>query len=195
MPALAVPVADQVFERIERLLAAEGVSRAEAIRRVAAESGRTPSAVSSAYYSGARRARAAAADPPPPEAPASGRRSGRSGSHSDAPRLYAEMLPLVEAGASVEQAARRFGDDDESVAEIAAGFSRWIARGQGPAAAAAPAVEPADDPALADLRRDLHDAQGRVAVLEAENRGLRRDLTRARQAITRTRAILDSATE
>jgi predicted RNase H-like nuclease (RuvC/YqgF family) len=100
------------------------------------------------------------------------------------------MLPLVEAGATVEQAARRFGEDDESAADIAAGFSRWIARGGG--RGDEPTVA-APDPRLAQLERALNDAQGRITALEAENRGLRRDLTSARQAITRVRSILDSA--
>ena len=121
-------VADQVFAQVQAVCTDEGVSRAEAIRRVAARTGRSPSAVSSAYYSGSRRARATTA---PRAGRPAGRRSGRTGVHSDAPALFEEMLPLVEAGATVEQAARRFGDDDESTAEIAAGFSRWIARGGG----------------------------------------------------------------
>ena len=185
-------VADQVFAQVQAVCTDEGVSRAEAIRRVAARTGRSPSAVSSAYYSGSRRARAT---PAPRAGRPAGRRSGRTGVHSDAPALFEEMLPLVEAGATVEQAARRFGDDDESTAEIAAGFSRWIARGGGrrregdvPAAGGAP------DPHLKQLERELKDAQGRITALEADNRGLRRDLTRARQAITRVRAILDSTT-
>ena len=47
---------------------------------------------------------------------------------------------------------------------------------------------------MKQLERELKDAQGRITALEADNRGLRRDLTRARQAITRVRAILDSTT-
>ena len=188
MPAISSSVADQVFAQVQAVCTDEGVSRAEAIRRVAARTGRSPSAVSSAYYSGSRRARSAAV---PRAGRPAGRRSGRTGVHSDAPALFEEMLPLVEAGATVEQAARRFSDDDESTADIAAGFSRWIARGggsggEGVTAAAAP------DPRLRELERDLKDAQGRITALEADNRGLRRDLTRARQAITRVRAILDS---
>ena len=187
---MASSVADQVFAQVEAVCADEGVSRAEAIRRVAARTGRSPSAVSSAYYSGARRARAT---PAPRATRPAGRRSGRTGLHSDAPALFDEMLPLVEAGATVEQAARRFGEDDESAADIAAGFSRWIARGGGPGGegGAAPA---APDPRLAELERALKDAEGRITALEADNRGLRRDLTRARQAITRVRSILDSTT-
>jgi hypothetical protein len=185
---MARSVADEVFAQVEAVRVDAGVSRAEAIRRVAAQSGRTPSAVSSAFYSAARRLRPAA--PAPRREKPSARRSGRSGTHSDAPALYDEMLPLVEAGATVEQAARRFGDDDESVADIAAGFSRWIARG-GRTGAGTGAAGP--DPRLAQLERALHDAQGRITALEAENRGLRRDLTSARQAITRVRTILDSA--
>ena len=103
------------------------------------------------------------------------------------PTLYAEMLPLVEAGATIEQAARRFGDDD-GVAEIAAGFIRWRAREQG---------DLSGDPsvALARLADELHAAQNRIAALEAEGRGLRRELQRAQQAIARARVILESAPE
>jgi hypothetical protein len=184
-------VADQVFAQVQAVCTDEGVSRAEAIRRVAARTGRSPSAVSSAYYSGSRRARAT---PAPRTGRPAGRRSGRTGVHSDAPALFEEMLPLVEAGATVEQAARRFGDDDESAADIAAGFSRWIARGGGPRGDGAAATAAAPDPRLKELERELKDAQGRITALEADNRGLRRDLTRARQAITRVRSILDSTT-
>jgi hypothetical protein len=101
------------------------------------------------------------------------------------------MLPLVEAGATVEQAARRFGDED-SVPEIAAGFSRWVERqGSGRAAPAEAAPPPAEG--VAELDRAVRDAEARITALEAENRELRRELTRARQAITRVRSILDSA--
>jgi transposase-like protein len=102
------------------------------------------------------------------------------------------MLPLVEAGATVEQAARRFGDED-SVPEIAAGFSRWRDREGRGRAAATPPPAPAGGPGLAELDRAVRDAQARITALEAENRELRRELTRARQAITRVRSILDSA--
>jgi hypothetical protein len=105
---------------------------------------------------------------------------------SGSPTLYAEMLPLVEAGASVEQAARRFGDE-EGVEEIAAGFIRWRAREQG--------ITVADPEALAELRTDLDAARARVAALEAENRGLRRDLAAAQGAISRARVILDGPAE
>lgn len=105
---------------------------------------------------------------------------------SVSPALYAEMLPLVEAGASVEQAARRFGNEDV-VEEIAAGFIRWRAREQG--------VSEAEVQALADLRAELQDVQTRVTALEAENRGLRRELSAAQHAISRARVILEGAEE
>ena len=95
-----------------------------------------------------------------------GRRS-RASDTLDATRLYTEMLPLVEAGATVEQAARRFGDED-AVEEIAAGFSRWMERDQ----ASAPAAT--DGPGA------------RISELEAENRALR-------EALDRARAILEAA--
>jgi hypothetical protein len=186
---VATTVAADVFSRVEALMASGAPSRAEAIRRVARETGRSVSATSSAYYAAARRTREAAPEPAPRTR--SGKRGRASG--SDAASLYAEMLPLVEAGATVEQAARRFGDED-SVPEIAAGFSRWLDREGDEEAVEAPAPAAAADPALAELDRALRDAQGRITALEAENRELRRELTRARQAITRVRTILDSAT-
>jgi hypothetical protein len=185
---MAKSVGEQVFSRVEEMTASGGVaSRAEAIRRVAAEMDRSVAATSSAFYAGARRARAAEA-----AAPAAPRPKGRergAGRHSDAPKLYAEMLPLVEAGATIEQAARRFGDE-EGVPEIAAGFARWLERERHPAA---PAAQAGPDPRVAQLERAGRDAQARITALEAENRELRRELTRARQAITRVRAILDGA--
>ena len=82
------------------------------------------------------------------------------------------MLPLVEAGATVEQAARRFGGDEEDAEEIAAGFARWLARQEG-AAAPGPGA--------------------RLAELEAELADVREELARAREAIARARDALDAA--
>ncbi len=136
---MAETVADQVFGRVEALMTEGSVpSRAAAFRRVADEMDRSVSATSSAYYAGARKAREAgtaepaAAEPEPRRAQA-----GRSSGRRDSAALYAEMAPLVEAGATVEQAARRFGGDEEQAEEIAAGFTRWLAR-QGGATAPAP---------------------------------------------------------
>ncbi|HSJ74201.1 MAG TPA: hypothetical protein VK904_07780 [Miltoncostaeaceae bacterium] len=168
---MAETVADQVFVRVEALMSEGAVaSRAAAIRRVADEMDRSVSATSSAYYSGARKAREAEA--PEPAAPA---RPGRASGRRESAALYAEMLPLVEAGATVEQAARRFGGDEEHAGEIAAGFSRWLAR-QAPAAEAAPDAD-------------------RIAALEAELRDLRHELDRARRAISRAQGILEAAGE
>ena len=172
---MAETVADQVFGRVEALMAeGSAASRAAAIRRVADEMDRSVSATSSAFYAGARKAREAgtppepaAAEPEPQRAPA-----GRSSGRRDSAALYAEMAPLVEAGATVEQAARRFGRDEEQAEEIAAGFTRWLAR-QGGATAPGP------------------DDGGRVATLEAEVRDLRRELERAHRTIARARDVLD----
>lgn len=156
-------VGDQVYARVTALVAADaGMSRAQALRTVADEMGRSVPATSSAFYAGAKRARetGAAAEPP-----ARGGRRSRASGTLDTTRLYAEMLPLVEAGATVEQAARRFGDEDD-VEEIAAGFSRWIERDQASAATAG--------------------TDARIAALEAENRALR-------EALDRARAILEAA--
>lgn len=172
---MAETVADQVYARVEALMAqGSAASRAEAIRGVADEMDRSVSATSSAFYAGARKARDAAPEPEPGVAEAAAR-SSRSSARRDSPALYAEMLPLVEAGATIEQAARRFGGDEEDAEEIAAGFTRWLARQD------APAVEPGADT--------------RIAALEAEVRGLRRDLARARLAIGRAQEILDGAGE
>ena len=159
----------------------EGVgTRAEAIRLVAAEMDRSVSATSSAFYSAARRA-----DEDAPTVPtASPAPRGRTQAGADTTRLYAEMLPLVEAGASVEQAARRFGDDDEAAAEIAAGFTRWALNEAEEATASTGGGDGLDG--------ELAEAQERIAELEAENRGLRRDLVRASQTLSRVRAIIDS---
>jgi hypothetical protein len=167
---MARTVGEEVFERVEALTAGPGaLRRTEAIRRVAAEMDRTPGATSSAYYAAARRARV----PEPADAPR-GDSPGRSSGHSDAGRLYAEMLPLVEAGGSIEQAARRFGSEDD-VPAIAAGFRRWLSREQ---------REPAP------ARRRHADPESRIVALEAENRGLRNELTRTRRALERIRAIV-----
>ena len=168
---MTTTIADQVVERVEALMRESGVrTRAQAIRRVAEEMDRSVSATSSAYYAGRR---AAAADVVAGRAPRRGRSGGAAGDHT---RLFAEMLPLVEAGASIEQAARRFGDEDEAD-DIAGGFTRWLLSERERAAAA-------DDADLAEARR-------RITALEAEARGLRRDLTRARRGLARVRVITD----
>jgi hypothetical protein len=169
---MAETVADQVFGRVEALMTERAVaSRAEAIRRVAQEMDRSVSATSSAFYAGARKAREGAPESAVAEEAA---RPSRSSARRDSSALYAEMLPLVEAGATIEQAARRFGGDEEDAEEIAAGFARWIARQDTP-------TEP--------------DPDARIDALEAEVRGLRRDLRRARQAISRARAALEAVAE
>lgn len=172
-------VADEVFGRVEELAAGpRALPRGQAIRRVAEEMGRTEGATRSAYYA-ARRARLSAVD--------DADESAARGHHHDSQSLFAEMLPLVEAGGSVEQAARRFGDED-SVSGIAAGFRRWLAR------EGIPLAEPLDDVARADGPGSaLSAAEDKVAALEAENRALRHDLARARSAINRAGAILESA--
>jgi transposase-like protein len=175
-------VSEDVYERVQALSAGEpGLSRAEAIRRVARQLGRTPAATSSAYYAGARRAAGGASRGPaaPAAAPARPDAPARSSGHSDAGRLYARMLPLVEAGASVEQAARRFGSEDD-VPAIAAGFERWRARQRGDAA-------PSGPPGGAAAA-----GSSRVVALEAEVRGLRRELARTHTALARIRAALES---
>ena len=176
---MTATVADQVFARVSALTGADpALTRAAAIRAVATEMGRSVPATSSAFYAGAKRA-----EPPAASVSAPVRTRGKRGAsagHPDPPALYAEMLPLVEAGATVEQAARRFGDED-SVAEISAGFSRWREREQQapvPAAAAPPG-----------------DVLARLASVEAENRILRGELTRAHQALRRVRAIVETVPE
>jgi hypothetical protein len=168
---VAETIADQVFARVEALMSEGGsASRAAAFRVVADEMDRSVSATSSAYYAGARKARDAA--PEGAAEPAARPRAGRGSSRREASALYAEMLPLVEAGATVEQAARRFGGDEEDAEEIAAGFARWLARQEG-------AAEPA--------------AGARLAELETELQDVRAELARAREAIARAREALDSA--
>ena len=131
---MTATVADQVFARVSSLTGADpSMTRAEAIRAVSAEMGRSVPATSSAFYAGAKRA-----EPPAPvEAPRTRARPKRTAAAAHSvPALYAEMLPLVEAGATVEQAARRFGDE-EGVAEIAEGFRSWRAS-EAPAAGRRP---------------------------------------------------------
>jgi hypothetical protein len=169
-------VADQVHDRVTALTDADRtLTRAAAIRAVADEMGRSVSATTSAFYARARRN--AAGPPAAPAATTSGRRARVAG-HAASPALYAEMLPLVEAGATVEQAARRFGDEDR-VPEIVAGFARWAGRTQ---RAGTPTVT-------------VELANARAAQLEAENGSLRREVAQARQAILEARAVLDAAAD
>jgi hypothetical protein len=106
--------------------------------------------------------------------------------HPASPTLYAEMLPLVEAGATVQQAARRFGGDADEVEEIADGFLRWRAG------------DSVDSPPVAERSSDsgsdaaLEAARRRIAHLEDENRALRRRLSDLRELTDRARGILDA---
>ena len=181
---VARTVGEEVFERVEALTSGPGaLRRTEAIRQVAKDMGRTISGTSSAYYSAARRA--AASEPeveplPSPDPEAATDAPARSSGHSDAGRLYEEMLPLVEAGGSIEQAARRFGSEDD-VPAIAAGFRRWLSRERdGEVRAARPRAEHPD---------------ARIIALEAENRGLRNELARIRRALRRARTIIDEVAD
>lgn len=187
---MAATVADEVYREVQSLTeGGEVATRAEAIRRVAEGLGKSVAAVSSAFYTGQRRAKAQGAEA---QEPGTGRRN-REG-HRGSPALYAEMLPLVEAGATVQQAARRFGGDADEVDEIASGFLRW--REQEGAGAITDLdfetddIDGADD---ADLDSAVAEVQERIDALEEENRDLRRDLARAQQTISRALAILQSA--
>ncbi len=84
---------EAVRRAVEDLVASEGLGPTAAIRRVAEDTGRTVGSVRSAYYA-ARRAAGAEADP----------------------HQYDEMLPLVEAGLSPVQAARRVGAVESVIA-------------------------------------------------------------------------------
>ena len=171
---MSATVADQVYARVTALTGADpGMTRASAIRAVSAEMGRSVPATSSAFYAGAKRAEVAGA----PSAPTRGRRTAVAG-HPDAPALYAEMLPLIEAGATVEQAAppvRRRGDRRRDRRRILT-----VARARAPGSVARPG------------RRRAGRRAARLASAEAENRILRGELTRARQALSRVRAIVES---
>jgi len=105
--------------------------------------------------------------------------------HPGTPALYAEMLPLVEAGATVQQAARRFGGDPEEVDEIAEGFLRWRHR------EARGVPEPAAVDLLGHGDPELLAAERRVAELEAENRALRRRLADVRDLVRRAQGALE----
>ncbi len=171
------PTATQaVHDRVSELVAG-GARPTEAIRQVAGEMDRTVASTSSAYYSWQRRERAR---PSGPDAVAHPREAARR----DPVGLYREMQPLVEAGASAEQAARRFGGDDRDVEAVAAGFEAWRQRQDG---------EASEDPAAEASDALLREAQERLSALEAENRTLRGELGRARQAIGRAGAILGAA--
>jgi transposase-like protein len=99
--------------------------------------------------------------------------------HPGTPSLYAEMLPLVEAGATIQQAARRFGADADEVDEIAEGFLRWRED------ESASMTGGGDDAALVA-------AHERIAALEDENRALRRRLEDLRGLIRRAGDVLES---
>lgn len=117
---------------------------------------------------------------PDRDTPAGDAQAGDRHGHPGTPALYAEMLPLVEAGATVKQAARRFGADAEEVEEIAEGFIRWRDGDD---------ADP--DAAAGDGARG--DAERRVAELEAENRALRRRLADLRDLVQRAQRVVDGA--
>ncbi len=170
-------IGDEVRRRVQERVESEGVSQAEAIRQVAREMGRGEPATASAFYGALRRQRSKTRD-------RSRRQERPSQRHS---QLYSEMLPLVEAGASAEQAARRFGAE-EDVEAIAEGFEEWRAGEQ------ADLVLP-DLPPKSPLERQLAAAEARIVTLEAANRILMRDLEHARRTLRRIRANVDAALE
>ncbi|MGI9538758.1 MAG: hypothetical protein ACR2N6_01250 [Miltoncostaeaceae bacterium] len=170
-------VSDEVLERVRGRIAG-GDRPTSAIRAVASEMGRSEGSTSSAYYAALRRER---------KRGDGGSRRQRQGDRHDAASLYREMLPLVEAGASAQQAARRFGGDDVDAAAVATGFERWHKQ----ESATAEPEEIAE--ATVAISLDLINAEDRLEALEAENRTLRREVVRARQALTRVRAIVDGA--
>ena len=96
------------------------------------------------------------------------------------------MLPLVEAGASAEQAARRFGAEDDFEA-IAEGFEEWRESELGDLAPDLPPSSP--------LERQLAAAEARIVTLEAANRILMRDLEHSRRTLRKIRASVDGALE
>lgn len=102
-----------------------------------------------------------------------------AGRNPGSPALYVEMLPLVEAGASVEQAARRFGGDADEVDEIAAGFLRWQRE------------EAGEQDGRERLARALAAAEQRISDLEDENRMYRRRMADLRRLITQSARVIE----
>lgn len=136
-------------------MARDDVGPTAAVRVVAAELGRSEATVRSAYYAG--------------------RRAAAEVSEAE-PDLFNEMLPLVEAGLSPLQAARRVGDHN-SADHLAQGFRRWLAAGGGSAPAG----------------RRRAGAEARIEDLEDENRRLRDALETAQRALARIADIADDA--
>jgi hypothetical protein len=145
----------ELVRMVEDLRASEGIGPTAAVRRVAQATGRSESSVRSAYYA-ARRDRG--------DAPPHGTQN---------PHIYAEMAPLVEAGVSPVQAARRLGSD-KSAERVAEGFARWLA-GRG------------------DARGEEDGVLARLGDLERENRELRAALEEARRALARIADLADAA--
>jgi len=170
-------VGEEIRQRVEELAGEDGITQAEAIRRVAREMGRGEPATASAFYGAQRRQRERERERPR-------RRQDRGGTRHT--QLYSEMLPLVEAGASPEQAARRFGAE-EDVEAIAVGFEEWRADESLGGVEDLPPEDPTD--------RRLAAAEARIVTLEAANRILMRDLEHARRTLRRIRANADAALE
>ena len=169
-------IGEEIRRRVQERVERDGVSQAEAIRQVAKEMGRGESATASAFYSAVRRQRSTKRD-------GSHRQERPSHRHS---QLYSEMLPLVEAGASAEQAARRFGAEDD-VEAIAEGFEEWR---EGELGDFAPDLTP-----TSSVERQLAAAEARIVTLEAANRILMRDLEHSRRTLRRIRENVDAALE
>jgi hypothetical protein len=169
-------IGEEVRRRVQERVERDGVSQAEAIRQVAKQMGRGESATASAFYGAVRRQRSKKRD-------RSRRQERPSHRHS---QLYSEMLPLVEAGASAEQAARRFGAEDD-IEAIAEGFEEWRESELGDLAPDLPPSSP--------LERQLAAAEARIVTLEAANRILMRDLEHSRRTLRKIRASVDGALE
>jgi hypothetical protein len=107
-------IAGETHAAVDRLTAAEGITRAEAFARIAAESGRRPGTVAAAYY---RAARAAGTGRPRRRRTATGAADGAERAVAALRQALGELGELVRRQ---EQELERLRADAERYAEVRA---------------------------------------------------------------------------
>jgi hypothetical protein len=110
----------EIFEQVERMLAEDKITRAEAFKRLSDETGRKPGTVAANYYRIARK-RGAPLQPRGRRGSRAGRGRGRAGSGDAAAALGRAMSALEELSGVVrrqEQEISRLRAENEGFNEI-----------------------------------------------------------------------------
>lgn len=116
----------EIFEEVERIVSAEGITRSEAFQRISDASGRQPGTVAANYYRVARQ-RGAALAPRTRRAPGRPRR-GRAAVSSDADAALSRAMSALEELSAIvrrqDQEIARLRDQGEQFDK----FRKWMVK-------------------------------------------------------------------